>query len=41
MKYLLRRAYENRDAVQRTKAGKEAMKTELLRRVRGLFGLAK
>ncbi|KAJ4286628.1 proline dehydrogenase [Collariella sp. IMI 366227] len=41
MKYLLRRAHENRDAVQRTRAGRDAMRTELIRRVKGLFGLAK
>ena len=40
MKYLLRRAQENRDAVQRTKSGKEAMKAELVRRVKAFFGLA-
>ncbi|KAK4097424.1 proline oxidase-like protein [Parathielavia hyrcaniae] len=40
MKYLLRRAHENRDAVQRTRAGRDAMRAELFRRVRGLFGLA-
>ncbi|KAK4187931.1 FAD-linked oxidoreductase-like protein [Podospora australis] len=40
MKYLLRRAYENRDAVQRTVSGREAMKSEVVRRVKGLFGLA-
>jgi len=39
MKYLLRRAHENRDAVQRTRSGRDAMRTELLRRVKGLFGL--
>ncbi|KAL2259305.1 hypothetical protein VTK26DRAFT_7059 [Humicola hyalothermophila] len=41
MKYLLRRAYENRDAVQRTREGRDAMRAELLRRVKALFGLAK
>ncbi|KAL2129436.1 hypothetical protein VTI74DRAFT_7810 [Chaetomium olivicolor] len=41
MKYLLRRAHENRDAVQRTRAGRDAMRTELIRRVKSLFGLAK
>ncbi|KAK1778297.1 FAD-linked oxidoreductase-like protein [Copromyces sp. CBS 386.78] len=40
MKYLLRRAYENRDAVQRTKSGREAMGREVGRRVRGLFGIS-
>lgn len=38
MKYLLRRAYENRDAVQRTKVGRDAMWGELVRRVKGVFG---
>jgi hypothetical protein len=41
MKYLLRRAHENRDAVQRTRAGRDAMRAELLRRAKSLFGLAK
>lgn len=41
MKYLLRRAHENRDAVQRTRAGRDAMRAELMRRVKRLFGLAK
>ncbi|KAL2022112.1 hypothetical protein VTK56DRAFT_6156 [Thermocarpiscus australiensis] len=41
MKYLLRRALENRDAVQRTRAGRDAMRAELMRRVKRLFGLAK
>lgn len=41
MKYLLRRAYENRDAVQRTRDGRDAMRSELVRRVKGLFGFAK
>lgn len=40
MKYLLRRAQENKDAVQRTRSGKEAMMGELVRRVKALFGLA-
>ena len=40
MKYLLRRAQENRDAVQRTKSGRDAMRAELVRRVKGLFGLS-
>ncbi|KAK4223840.1 FAD-linked oxidoreductase-like protein [Podospora fimiseda] len=39
MKYLLRRAYENKDAVQRTVSGREAMKSEVLRRVKELFGM--
>ena len=40
MKYLLRRAHENRDAVQRTRNGRDAMRAELFRRVKALFGLA-
>ncbi|KAF4989209.1 hypothetical protein FGRMN_9266 [Fusarium graminum] len=32
MKYLLRRAYENQDAVQRTQSGRNAMWVELVRR---------
>lgn len=40
MKYLLRRAYENRDAVQRTKSGRDAMSAELWRRMKSVFGLA-
>ncbi|KAK1752763.1 FAD-linked oxidoreductase-like protein [Echria macrotheca] len=40
MKYLLRRAQENRDAVQRTRSGRNAMRAELVRRVKGFFGLA-
>lgn len=40
MKYLLRRAQENRDAVQRTLSGRDAMRGEVLRRVKALFGLA-
>lgn len=40
MKYLLRRAHENRDAVQRTRSGREAMQAELVRRVKGFFGFA-
>ncbi|RFU32702.1 hypothetical protein B7463_g3613, partial [Scytalidium lignicola] len=39
MKYLLRRAEENRDAVTRTKAGRDAMAKELARRVKSVFGL--
>lgn len=34
MKYLLRRAHENRDAVQRTRAGRDAMWAEVVRRTR-------
>jgi len=40
MKYLLRRAQENRDAVQRTKDGRDAMRAELWRRFKGIFGVA-
>jgi proline dehydrogenase len=40
MKYLLRRAQENRDAVQRTREGRNAMATELARRLRKAMGLA-
>ncbi|KAM7202230.1 FAD-linked oxidoreductase-like protein [Rhypophila sp. PSN 637] len=40
MKYLLRRAQENRDAVQRTRSGREAMRAELVRRVKAWFGLS-
>lgn len=39
MKYLLRRAYENRDAVARTRSGRDAMWAEVVRRVRGSLGL--
>ncbi len=39
MKYLLRRAQENRDAVQRTRSGRDAMRTEVWRRMKALFGL--
>lgn len=39
MKYLLRRANENKDAVQRTREGRDAMAGELWRRVRGVFGV--
>ncbi|KAL8285992.1 hypothetical protein RB600_010118 [Gaeumannomyces tritici] len=38
MKYLLRRAQENRDAVQRTRSGRDAMVGEVVRRIRGMFG---
>jgi hypothetical protein len=37
MKYLLRRAQENRDAVERTLEGRNAMATELLRRFKNRF----
>lgn len=40
MKYLLRRAQENRDAVQRTKSGRDAMRAEVWRRIKGAFGVA-
>lgn len=40
MKYLLRRAQENKDAVQRTKSTRDAMYHELVRRFKGVFGLA-
>lgn len=39
MKYLLRRAYENRDAVQRTVDGRKAMWGEVMRRIRGVVSL--
>jgi len=38
MKYLLRRAMENKDAVQRTREGRNAMASELVRRVKAVFG---
>lgn len=40
MKYLLRRAQENKDAVQRTRDGRDAMRAEMWRRMKGVFGLA-
>jgi proline dehydrogenase len=40
MKYLLRRAQENKDAVQRTREGRNAMAGELVRRCKKMFGLA-
>ena len=40
MKYLLRRAHENRDAVQRTRSSRDAMVTEVVRRFKGIFGMA-
>ncbi|KAK4202889.1 FAD-linked oxidoreductase-like protein [Triangularia verruculosa] len=40
MKYLLRRAYENRDAVQRTVGSRDAMRAEVMRRLKSLFGFA-
>lgn len=39
MKYLLRRAHENRDAVQRTRSGRDAMQAEVRRRLKAVFGL--
>ncbi|KAN0093741.1 FAD-linked oxidoreductase [Hyaloscypha variabilis] len=39
MKYLLRRAQENRDAVERTLEGRNAMAAELWRRVRKVVGV--
>ncbi|KUJ24433.1 FAD-linked oxidoreductase [Mollisia scopiformis] len=39
MKYLLRRAQENKDAVQRTRDGRDAMANELWRRMRQTVGL--
>jgi len=39
MKYLLRRAQENKDAVERTREGRNAMAAELLRRVKAWVGL--
>lgn len=40
MKYLLRRAQENKDAVQRTRSGRDAMWAELMRRCKTVVGLA-
>lgn len=40
MKYLLRRAHENKDAVARTRSGRDAMWGELVRRCRAFFGLS-
>lgn len=40
MKYLLRRAQENKDAVGRTRSGRDAMRAEVWRRLKGAFGLA-
>jgi proline dehydrogenase len=37
MKYLLRRAHENRDAVERTKSCRDAMWNELWRRTKAVF----
>ncbi|OBT65033.1 hypothetical protein VE03_05254 [Pseudogymnoascus sp. 23342-1-I1] len=38
MKYLARRAQENKDAVERTRVGRDMMAREAVRRVRGVFG---
>jgi hypothetical protein len=40
MKYLLRRAHENKDAVARTKSGRDAAWEEVKRRAKALVGLA-
>lgn len=40
MKYLLRRAHENKDAVQRTRSGRDAMWAELVRRCKTVVGFA-
>jgi proline dehydrogenase len=40
MKYLLRRAEENKDAVQRTRSGRDAMWAELVRRCKTVVGMA-
>ncbi|QPG95249.1 hypothetical protein C2857_007905 [Epichloe festucae Fl1] len=40
MKYLLRRAQENKDAVQRTKSGRDAMWAEVVRRFKNTLRLA-
>ncbi|KAI5459102.1 proline oxidase PrnD [Mariannaea sp. PMI_226] len=40
MKYLLRRAQENKDAVQRTRDSRDAMWGELIRRCKSVVGLA-
>ncbi|KAI9672323.1 MAG: proline dehydrogenase [Caeruleum heppii] len=40
MKYLHRRAEENRDAVDRTREGRDALAAEMMRRLRGWFGFA-
>ncbi|KAH7001091.1 FAD-linked oxidoreductase-like protein [Ilyonectria destructans] len=40
MKYLLRRAQENKDAVQRTRDSRDAMWTELVRRCKSVVGMA-
>lgn len=40
MKYLLRRAQENKDAVQRTREGRNAMAGELARRIKKVIGIS-
>ncbi|KAF5020937.1 hypothetical protein F66182_7018 [Fusarium sp. NRRL 66182] len=40
MKYLLRRAHENKDAVQRTRGSRDALWAELVRRCKSVVGLA-
>ncbi|KAM5343452.1 hypothetical protein ACJ41O_011989 [Fusarium nematophilum] len=40
MKYLHRRAHENKDAVQRTKGSRDALWSELIRRCKSVVGLA-
>ncbi|KAI9889379.1 MAG: proline dehydrogenase [Vezdaea aestivalis] len=40
MQYLLRRAQENKDAVSRTRVGRDAMVRELWRRLHDAFGMA-
>ena len=40
MKYLLRRAQENKDAVQRTRSGRDAMLAEVVRRIKNALRLA-
>ncbi|KAI0433849.1 proline dehydrogenase [Xylaria sp. FL1042] len=40
MKYLLRRAHENKDAVSRTREGRDAAWGEVMRRAKALVGLA-
>ncbi|KAI1812575.1 proline dehydrogenase [Poronia punctata] len=40
MKYMLRRAHENRDAMSRTKGSRDAAWGEIMRRVKALVGLA-
>ncbi|KAF5611707.1 proline dehydrogenase [Fusarium bulbicola] len=40
MKYLLRRAHENKDAVQRTRGSRDALWAELVRRCKSAVGLA-